>query len=295
MHRFANPARFLRIARWATPLTLVLGLILTTAGLYIGLFASPPDYQQGESVRIMYVHVPAAWLGSGGYLGACHRIGHRADLAPPARHHRGARHCARGRGVYRDLPDVRFTVGQADLGHLLGMGCAADLDAGAAVPLSRLSGAVGLRRREQGGERKGAAILALVGAINLPIIKYSVEWWNTLHQGSSINVLAGKSSMAPEILTPLLVSVGRFQLSVRRDRADADARHARRTARRGAVAPAGGGMGGMIEGVVARPDLWASYIWPAYILTIGGMVALLVWAWTAMRAAEKRAEEMKRK
>ena len=53
MHRFANPARFLRIARWATPLTLGLGLILTIAGLYIGLFASPPDYQQGESVRIM--------------------------------------------------------------------------------------------------------------------------------------------------------------------------------------------------------------------------------------------------
>ena len=69
MHRFANPARFLRIARWATPLTLVLGLVLTTIGLTLGLFFSPPDYQQGESVRIMYVHVPAAWLASGGYLG----------------------------------------------------------------------------------------------------------------------------------------------------------------------------------------------------------------------------------
>ena len=63
---------------------------------------------------------------------------------------------------------------------------------------------------EQGGERKGAAILALVGAINLPIIKYSVEWWNTLHQGSSISVIGGKSAMAPEMLTPLLVSVGGF-------------------------------------------------------------------------------------
>ncbi len=68
MLRFANPARFLRIARVLTlPLTL-LGLGLTAAGLWIGLFDSPPDYQQGESVRIMYVHVPAAWLGSGGYL-----------------------------------------------------------------------------------------------------------------------------------------------------------------------------------------------------------------------------------
>jgi len=69
MHRFANPARFLRIARWATPLSLVLCLALTIIGLTIGLFFSPPDYQQGESVRIMYVHVPAAWLASGGYLG----------------------------------------------------------------------------------------------------------------------------------------------------------------------------------------------------------------------------------
>ncbi len=51
----------------------------------------------------------------------------------------------------------------------------------------------------------------------------------------------------------------------------------------------------MIDAVVARPDLWASYIWPSYILTVGGMVALLVWSWTAMRAAERRAGELKRK
>ncbi len=51
----------------------------------------------------------------------------------------------------------------------------------------------------------------------------------------------------------------------------------------------------MIEGVVARPDLWASYIWPAYILTVGGLVALLAWSFLAMRAAERRAEAMKRK
>jgi heme exporter protein C len=64
---------------------------------------------------------------------------------------------------------------------------------------------------ERGGERKGAAILALVGVINLPIIKYSVEWWNTLHQGASIR-LTGGSSIAPEMLTPLLLSVAGFTL-----------------------------------------------------------------------------------
>jgi heme exporter protein C len=64
---------------------------------------------------------------------------------------------------------------------------------------------------ERGGERKGAAILAIVGVINLPIIKYSVEWWNTLHQGASIR-LSGGSSVAPEMLTPLLLSVAGFSL-----------------------------------------------------------------------------------
>jgi heme exporter protein C len=72
--------------------------------------------------------------------------------------------------------------------------------------------ALAAAENERGGERKGAAILALVGAVNLPIIKYSVEWWNTLHQGSSISLTEGRSSMAPEILTPLLVSVAGFTL-----------------------------------------------------------------------------------
>jgi len=63
---------------------------------------------------------------------------------------------------------------------------------------------------EKGGESRAAAILALVGVINLPIIKYSVEWWNTLHQGSSISVVNAKSSIAPELLTPLLLSVAGF-------------------------------------------------------------------------------------
>jgi heme exporter protein C len=68
VHRYANPTRFLKIARVVTPIVAILGMALTAAGLWIGLFASPPDYRQGESVRIMYVHVPAAWLGAGGYM-----------------------------------------------------------------------------------------------------------------------------------------------------------------------------------------------------------------------------------
>ena len=210
MHRFANPARFLRIARWATPLALGLGLILTIAALYIGLFASPPDYQQGDSVRIMYVHVPAAWLGSGGYLGLAiasataliwrHPL---ATIAARAIAPAGAAFtaiCLMSGSLWGKPTWGTYWVWDARLTSML-------------VLLFLYLGylALSASEGERGGERKGAAILALVGAINLPIIKYSVEWWNTLHQGASIR-LAGKSSVAPEMLTPLLLAVAGFTL-----------------------------------------------------------------------------------
>ena len=210
MHRFANPARFLRIARWITPVALALGLMLTGAGLYIGLFASPPDYQQGESVRIMYVHVPAAWLGSGGYLGLAiasaaalvwrHPL---ATVAARAIAPVGAAFtaiCLMSGSLWGKPTWGTYWVWDARLTSML-------------VLLFLYLGylALSASEGERGGERKGAAILALVGVINLPIIKYSVEWWNTLHQGSSIR-LAGKSTVAAEMLTPLLLSVAGFTL-----------------------------------------------------------------------------------
>ena len=209
MHRFANPARFLRIARFATPLALVLGLIFSGAGLYIGLFASPPDYQQGESVRIMYVHVPAAWLASGGYLGLAiasataliwrhplATIAARA-IAPPGAAF--AAICLMSGALWGKPTWGTYWVWDARLTSML-------------VLLFLYLGylALSASEGESGGDRKGAAILALVGAINLPVIKYSVEWWNTLHQGSSISVLSAKSAMAPEMLRPLLLSVAGF-------------------------------------------------------------------------------------
>lgn len=209
MHRFANPARFLRIARWATPLTLVLGLVLTTIGLTIGLFFSPPDYQQGESVRIMYVHVPAAWLASGGYLGLAiasataliwrHPLATIAARAIAPAGAAFAAICLMSGSLWGKPTWGTYWVWDARLTSML-------------VLLFLYLGylALAASEDERGGERKGAAILALVGAINLPVIKYSVEWWNTLHQGSSINVMAGKSAMAPEILQPLLISVTGF-------------------------------------------------------------------------------------
>jgi heme exporter protein C len=211
VHRYANPTRFLKIARIVTPLALVLGGLLTTAGLYIGLFASPPDYQQGESVRIMYVHVPAAWLGSGGYLGLAiasataliwrHPLATVAARATAPAGAAFAAICLMSGALWGKPTWGTYWVWDARLTSML-------------VLLFLYLGYIALAasESERGGERKGAAILAIVGALNLPIIKYSVEWWNTLHQGASIRIVEGKSSMAPEMLTPLLLSVGGFSL-----------------------------------------------------------------------------------
>ena len=213
MHRFANPARFLRIARWATPLLTLTGLVAAAVGMWIGLFASPPDYQQGDSVRIMYVHVPAAWLASGGYFGLAIASGvalvWRHPLAAIA-----ARAIAPVGALFTAICLVTgslwgkptwgtYWVWDARLTSML-------------VLLFLYLGYLALASAEDerhGGDvtlGRGAAILALVGVVNLPIIKFSVEWWNTLHQGPSITLT--KSTIDPAMLSPLLVSLTGFTL-----------------------------------------------------------------------------------
>ena len=213
MHRFANPARFLRIARAVTPAVTLLGLALTAFGLWTGLFNSPPDYQQGDSVRIMYVHVPAAWLGTGGYLGLAiasaaalvwrHPL---AEIAARAIAPVGAAFsaiCLVSGSLWGKPTWGTFWVWDARLTSML-------------VLLFLYMGYLALSsaEAERGGQARGASILAIVGVINLPIIKYSVNWWNTLHQGSSIKLTPGgaSSSIAPEMLLPLLTSLAGFTL-----------------------------------------------------------------------------------
>lgn len=209
MHRFANPTRFLKIARVATPITALLGLALLGVGLGLGLFASPPDYLQGESVRIMYVHVPAAWFGMGGYLfvalaGAAFLVWRHplADVAARAAAPVGAMFtavCLMTGALWGRPTWGAYWVWDARLTSML-------------VLLFLYLGYIALANayddRERGG--RAAAILALVGLVNLPIIKFSVEWWNTLHQPASIR-LSG-SSIHPDMLTPLLLTALGFQL-----------------------------------------------------------------------------------
>lgn len=209
MHRFANPARFLRIARWATPLTLWPGLGLTALGLAWGLFYAPPDYLQGDSARIMDVHVPAAILGEGGYLGLAiasavglvwkHPL---AEVAARALAPVGAVFaavCLITGSLWGQPTWGTWWVWDARLTSML-------------VLFFLYLGVIALSNAfdEPGRGAKSAAILAIVGAINLPIIKFSVDWWNTLHQRASIT-LSG-STIAPALLWPLAISFAGFAL-----------------------------------------------------------------------------------
>jgi heme exporter protein C len=209
MHALANPARFLRIAR---PLTGWLGwggLLLVAVGLGAGLFVAPPDYLQGESVRIMYVHVPAAWLGMAGWAGIA-----AASLMQLVWRHPLAAVAARSIA----LPGAVFTFICLVTGSLWGRptwGTYWEWDGRMTSMLVLLFLYIGYialadADRQRGGDGRITAVFGLVGAINLPIIHYSVLWWRTLHQGQSIGL--GGSTIAGAMLWPLLVSALGFSL-----------------------------------------------------------------------------------
>ena len=211
MHVYANPARFLKIAR---PLTAWLGwggVALIALALALGLFATPRDYLQGESVRILYVHVPAAWLAMGGWTGIA-----VASLMQLVWRHPLAAVAARSIAV----PGAVFTFLCLVTGSLWGRptwGTYWEWDGrmtSMLVLLFLYLGFIALAgaEKEKGGEGRLTAIFGLVGAINIPIIRFSVVWWNTLHQGESISFLRGSSTIDAAMLWPLLVSALGFSL-----------------------------------------------------------------------------------
>jgi heme exporter protein C len=209
MHIFANPARFLRLAR---PLTLWLGWsggLLALAALGYGLFAAPRDYLQGESVRIIYVHVPAAWLGMAGWAGIA-----AASLMQIVWRHPLAAVAARAIAV----PGAVFTAICLATGSLWGRptwGTWWEWDGRMTSMLVLLFLYIGFialaeAERDKGGDGRLAAIFGLVGAINLPVIHYSVLWWRSLHQGQSIGLRS--SSIDGSMLWPLFASAIGFSL-----------------------------------------------------------------------------------
>ena len=203
MHRFANPARFLKIARPATAWLLAVGVLLTGVGLIGGLTLTPPDYLQGETVRIMYVHVPAAWLGMAGWAGiaaaSVAQLVWRHPLAAVA-----GRATAPAGAMFASICLLTGSIWGRPTwgtwwewdGRLTSMLILFFLYLGYIA----LAGA----EKERGGEGRLASLFGLVGAINLPIIHYSVLWWRTLHQGQSISFSG--SSIDSSLLWPLPLS-----------------------------------------------------------------------------------------
>jgi heme exporter protein C len=196
----ANPQRFMSFSRWAAPLLGVIAAAALLAGLWLG-FTAPEDYQQGDTVRIMFIHVPAAWMGMFAYacLGGASFFGlvFRHSLADAA-----ARACAPLGAAFTALALITgslwgrpmwgaWWVWDARLTSVL-------------VLFLFYLGYLALQAaiEDEAKADRASAILALVGVINLPIIYWSVDWWNSLHQGQSIFTKTGPL-MAAVYLWPL--------------------------------------------------------------------------------------------
>ncbi len=206
----ANPARFMQLSGIVLPWLWGLAAIVAAIGLYLGFAASPGDYQQGETVRIMYIHVPAAWLAMMGYtfiflssLGSLIFRHPLADVSAKVAAPIGA----------------AFTLQALITGSIWGKPTWGTYWAWDARLTSFLIlfllylGLIALWNsiEDQVKAGRAAAILAIVGSVNIPIIHYSVEWWNTLHQGASV-FRSGGPTIAAVFLWPLLLMAIAFTL-----------------------------------------------------------------------------------
>ncbi len=191
MHRFANPARFMRLSASLLPWCATLAARFSSrSGLWLALFVAPADYQQGDAVRIMYVHVPAAWMASFVYavMALSSAVGliwrhPLADIAARAAAPLGAGFtlvCLVSGSLWGEPMWGTWWVWDARLTSVL-------------VLFFLYLGYIALVNAFDDPTRgsRAGAVLALVGIVNLPIIKFSVDWWNTLHQPASVFRLGG--------------------------------------------------------------------------------------------------------
>lgn len=208
MHRFANPTRFLRLTSAVLPFAVVVAVAAIGAGLVWGLVFAPPDYQQGDTVRIMFIHVPAAMMSQGVYVGMAvssaialiwkHAV---ADMIAKASAPIGAMFCFLclltgslwGKPMWGTwwVWDARLTSVLIQFFIYVGymaLWQAFEDEAKAAI---------------------AAAILAITGVVMVPIIRFSVDWWNTLHQGATVITMDGPK-VDNSMLWPLLLMIVGF-------------------------------------------------------------------------------------
>jgi heme exporter protein C len=210
MVSLANPTRFLSLVDRIVPWLTALSMILLGIGLYLAFFVAPPDYQQGETVKIMFIHVPAAWLAMFGYVliavAALGTLIWRHPLADVA-----AKTAA---PIGATFTFIALVTGSLWGKPMWGTYWVWDARLTSVLVLFLLYlGLLALWQaiEEPGRAGRAAAILALVGAVNVPIIHYSVVWWNTLHQPASVFRVGGPS-IDPSLLAPLLVMALAFTL-----------------------------------------------------------------------------------
>ncbi|HEX6706449.1 MAG TPA: heme ABC transporter permease CcmC [Albitalea sp.] len=200
---FAAPSRFYRLAGVLLPWLWAIAAILAAAGLYIGFFVAPTDAQQGESYRIIFIHVPAAWMSMVIYMAMAGwaAVGwmfniRMAFMLAHALAPTGAlfTFIALWTGSFWGKPawgtwwvwDARLTSELILLFLYLGY-------------IALVAAIDDVRRGDKAG-----AVIALVGAVNIPIIYFSVRWWNTLHQGATVSLTAAPK-MASTMLTAMLL------------------------------------------------------------------------------------------
>ncbi len=210
LHRFANPGRFLRLSGRVLPWLTAAAVLTLGIGLPWGLFFSPPDWQQGETVRILYIHVPMAWLAMGGYAGLA--IGSILSLI--WRHPLADLACRELSPIGALATALCLATGSLWGKPMWGTWWVWDARLTSVLVLFFLwLGHAALVRAFDDPERgaRAGAILALVGLVNLPIVKFSVDWWNTLHQPASVTRVAAPG-MHVDMLYPLLTCALGFSL-----------------------------------------------------------------------------------
>jgi heme exporter protein C len=210
LHKFASPRYFYslsgRLIPWLGALTL--GLFLT--GLYLGLVKAPPDYQQGDSYRIIFIHVPSAWMSmfvyvvmaTAGAIGLVWKI-KLADVV--------AASCA---PIGASFTFLALATGSLWGKPMWGTWWVWDARLTSELILLFLYlGYMALRSAidDPRTAARASAVLALVGVVNIPIIHYSVEWWNTLHQGPTVTKFSAPS-IHIDMLIPLLIMAVAFKL-----------------------------------------------------------------------------------
>ena len=201
--KYASPQMFFPLAGKLIPIFSVIGALLSTIGLYIGFFVAPTDWQQGDSYRIIFLHVPAAWMSMVIYLALAFWAG--IGLVMNTRLSSMMATALAPTGAI-------FTVITLWTGALWGKptwGAWWVWDARLTSELILLFlyiGFMALQASIDDARRadKAGAVLALVGVVNVPIIYFSVKWWNTLHQGASVS-LGNAPSMEKTMLTGMLI------------------------------------------------------------------------------------------